>query len=178
MPYNPAVRKQKQAEYVARNKERVYAMQKEWYAKNKERALAAMKAYYAERKDQIRDAQRSYYQQNSAAIRAQQDKWRSENPSYRDDAYQRNPAPVRAESSRRRAARLQRSMAWDEELTDLVTKEAHALAVLREKATGFKWHVDHIIPLRGKTVSGLHVWNNLQVIPGADNARKGNRVHT
>lgn len=64
---------------------------------------------------------------------------------------------------------------WDKELTDLVTKEAHDLRLRRNKITGINWHVDHIIPLNGKLVSGLHVWNNLRVIPARLNMEKGNR---
>ena len=64
---------------------------------------------------------------------------------------------------------------WDRELTELVTREAGSLLRLRKQATGIDWHTDHIIPKKGKTVCGLHVWNNLQVIPASVNIRKGNK---
>jgi hypothetical protein len=60
-----------------------------------------------------------------------------------------------------------------DELTAFVTAEGHRLRILRNSCTKIEWHVDHIIPLKGKTVSGLHVWNNLQVIPKTLNLRKG-----
>ena len=65
---------------------------------------------------------------------------------------------------------------FDDELSTLVFKEAHSLRKLRNKATEIEWHVDHIIPLKGKEVSGLHIWSNIQVIPKVINLKKGNKI--
>ena len=70
-----------------------------------------------------------------------------------------------AKTLRYKYKKMNATAGWDAELTEFVTQEAIHLAKLREEITGFKWDVDHIYPLQGKEVCGLHVWNNLQVIP-------------
>ena len=77
--------------------------------------------------------------------------------------------------ARRRAARIQRIPKWLTKDDLWLIKEAYELAALRTKMFGFKWHVDHIIPLQGKTVSGLHMIENLQVIPEKHNLSKHNK---
>jgi hypothetical protein len=80
-------------------------------------------------------------------------------------------------TAKRRAARIERTPSWLNDDDYWVIKETYHLAKLRTKLFGFKWHVDHIVPLQGKLVSGLHVPTNLQVIPWLDNQKKHNKVN-
>lgn len=76
-----------------------------------------------------------------------------------------NPAKIAANSAKRRAYRLERTPAWaDEEKIKEVYKNCPE-----------GYHVDHIIPLQGKTVSGLHVAENLQYLTPEENLRKSNK---
>lgn len=89
-----------------------------------------------------------------------------------------NPEKVLAMDAKRRASKLKRTPKWLTELDFWMIEEAYSLSVLRSKMTGFTWHVDHIIPLQGKNVSGLHVPSNLRVVPGSENLAKSNRYST
>jgi hypothetical protein len=80
-----------------------------------------------------------------------------------------------ARTARRRLTKNQRTPEWLTEDDHWIIDQAYELAALRTKMFGFAWHVDHIIPLQGKIVSGLHVPTNLQVIPWLDNIKKHNR---
>lgn len=42
--------------------------------------------------------------------------------------------------------------------------------------TGVQHEVDHMVPIAGKNVCGLHVPWNLRVIPRLDNIRKSNKL--
>jgi hypothetical protein len=71
----------------------------------------------------------------------------------------------------RRAAKIQRTPAW----ADLKAIEEIYLKAAEMSKGAVKYHVDHIIPLRGALVSGLHVEGNLQIITAAENTRKCNK---
>lgn len=64
---------------------------------------------------------------------------------------------------------------WLTEEQKLEIAQFYWLASDLKVITGELYHVDHIIPLKGKNVSGLNVPWNLQVLPADINLKKGNR---
>lgn len=76
--------------------------------------------------------------------------------------------------TKRRNERVAR-VSFTDELTLFVLAEAYALRRSRKKKTSMRWSVDHTIPICGVSVSGLHIWSNLRVIPLIENCKKGNR---
>jgi hypothetical protein len=109
-------------------------------------------------------------------------KYRSKNQEkhseYNKEWFSKNKAKASFYAMRRYTTIRNRTPEWLNEDDLWVISQAYDLAELRSKMFGFKWHVDHIIPLHGKTVSGLHVPNNLQVISALENCRKGNTFLT
>lgn len=135
-----------------KNRDGRLAKAKEWRDNNKDRQIAAIKL------------------------------WRERNPGRHEqlikDWASRNPDKVNAKWMKRDAAKKHRTPSW---LTDddlWMMEQVYDIASLRTKMLGIDFHVDHIVPLQGKTVSGLHVPWNLQVIPARENQIKSNRLIT
>ena len=129
--------------------------------------------------EELKKHQKAWREKNKEKIYADNQKWRLANKDKQKEYARKsrinNSARVNAANSKRRTDKLNRTPKWLTKDDLWLIKEAHELAVLRTKLFGFKWHVDHIIPLKGKTVSGLHVPNNLQVIEGKLNIMKNNK---
>lgn len=144
-----AKRPEKSAEYVAKYAAKRAQQQKQYRLKSREKILTTA---------------RRWRQSNTDKCNAFSRKWRAENREH-----------VRRLHAKRRVDELARTPVWLTADDWWLINEIYHLADLRTKATGVDWHVDHIVPLRGKVVSGLHVPANLQVILAIDNVRKGNR---
>jgi len=86
-----------------------------------------------------------------------------------------NLAKNAAQTMKRHSAKLKRTPNWltIDQMSEI--EDFYTAAKLFQMYTGESYHVDHIIPLQGKTVSGLHVPWNLQVLPAKQNISKGNR---
>lgn len=84
----------------------------------------------------------------------------------------RNSGVVNSLNAKRRASLLQRTPVW----ADLGKIQTfYNVAKRLSDETGTQHHVDHIVPLQGELVSGLHVECNLQVLPAINNIHKSNR---
>ena len=155
----------------ASNPERTQAQYRKDYLKMMAKPEIAQKKYE-------RDAQ--YRKENKESCRATILAWSANNlekvKSYAKKTKANNKGRVNAHTVRRRLAKINRTPAWLTPDDHWIIEQAYELAAMRTKMFGFSWHVDHTLPLQGKTVSGLHVPTNLQVIPAVENIRKGNRV--
>jgi hypothetical protein len=127
----------------------------------KEKARETWRAWYAKNRDAESARHQTYHAANAEQHRQRARTWR-----------QKHPEKVVAQVTKRAAAEARRLPAWANlKKIEQVYQEAKIMSAMM----GEPWHVDHVIPLRGKRVSGLHVHENLQILPGAENLRKSNR---
>lgn len=115
-------------------------------------------------KNHVIDWFASYRQKNKQQLNTNQKKWR-----------QANQGKKNADTALRAAAKEQRTPKWLTKEQKQSIKEFYVMAKELEKVFPWKQCVDHILPLRGKDVCGLHVPWNLQILSAKDNMEKGNR---
>jgi hypothetical protein len=106
-----------------------------------------------------------------ATYHANIEKERLRNKIYRES----NPDKGVARQAKRRAVKRNAVPKWLTGQQKLQIQSIFTEAIRLSSTTGIKHEVDHIVPLQGKTVCGLHVPWNLQVIPMIENRSKGNK---
>lgn len=141
-------RTQYAAEWQRNNKDKVAQYQKTWLTANSKKRRAIEAAWKRKNPEKV-----AAYSAKAGA------KWASENKGKR-------LASVRA----RQIAQRHRTPVW----ADLGRiAEIYQLAAQKTKETGVPHEVDHVLPLQGEYVSGLHVHTNLQVLSRSANRSKG-----
>ena len=160
-----------------KNKQKEYAHQ--YWLDNKASESARIKAWKVANKEKLKQQAKEYNEKNCEKITEQKQKYylriKEKRAVYAKEYGKNNSHIINKASAKRKASKLDRTPSW---LTDddlWIINEIYDLAAKRTKMHGFKWHVDHIIPLQGKLVSGLHVPANMQVISATDNHRKNNK---
>lgn len=148
---------------VEEKKLRAREASRRWRQKNYENFLAAERARY--RKNPERKLKACAERLSDPAEReAQRARVR--------DHYRRNKDKFPAYVAARKARKLMATPSWVD-MAEIV--EVYKRAALVSRSTGIPHEVDHIVPLRGKYVSGLHVPWNLQIITREQNRRKATK---
>ena len=88
--------------------------------------------------------------------------------------YNNNKDYYFSKTAKRKLKIKQSIPAWDREFTDFAYEEAFDLCKIKQTLFGIEYNVDHVVPLNGTNVCGLHVWNNFAVIDAIENRKKGN----
>jgi post-segregation antitoxin (ccd killing protein) len=144
------VHKSKFREYYSQRKNANPNLSAELYAKNREKSL---------------EYSRDYYQANAEERKAKQRLWSKTNRGI-----------ANALGRRYKLKKAKATPLWltPEQIYNMQC--TYKVAAQLSETSSQKWHVDHIVPIRGKDVCGLHVPWNLQLLPAKMNMQKGNRI--
>ena len=142
-----------------RNKERYYAKQKEWLAANKDRVAEKQK------------------ERRARKLEADTKKQRERRAKMSPEKLEMRRAKMRDYYQRTRAQQIFRSY----QRLEVVKQQTPKWADLGKMNEFYRncppgHEVDHIVPLQGREVRGLHVEANLQYLPRQQNRAKSNRL--
>lgn len=149
--------KERHKYYYRNNKEKA----QEYHNKNRDARLEYMKQYNIHCGDKIKARKRAYREENIDYIKLKKKEYynthkemhRAYNAAYRARKYKAQPQWADL-------SKIQYVYWWAKTLTEI---------------TGIEYQVDHIEPLAGKGICGLHVHENLQILTKEENLSKGNR---
>lgn len=146
---------------------------REWQKANRDRTRIADKKWRAANLEKAREKGRRWHRENRAHSREVAKRWYYSNLEKQSERARRwrklNPNSIRALAKARYALKRRAT-------PNNLSKEEKDIILQIYKNCPQGYHVDHIVPLKGKTVSGLHVPWNLQYLPAVENLRKGNKL--
>lgn len=149
----------RKAQWRQDNPEDVKAQKKAWVKANPERAKELKSESQKRNRESANVRNRRYAAKNREKLREKNAKWA-----------EANPEKVTAKAANYRAQKLKATPLWAD-----FSKIERAYSLCQEyREKGIDAEVDHIIPLQGKSVCGLHVQGNFQIIHAKHNAQKSN----
>jgi len=151
------------SEYQKNNRIKATQKSRKWRENNPEKWKEVYTRYANANRELMRKRCLDWLEKNREYARKKGAEWARNNPD-----------KAAAQTAKRRAMLLNATPLWAD--FEAIQVE-YALSDWCSKVTGIRYHVDHIVPLQGKLVCGLHVPNNLRVIPAVDNLKKRNTFH-
>lgn len=140
--------------WEAKNPERARAANSDWVKRNPEKRRAIMRRFNERHKEKRLSARKAWRANNLERDRATYADWRA-----------RNKHVKRAHDSMRHARKRTATPTWGQD----------GIADLYKHAKANNLSVDHVIPLKHAMICGLHVIDNLQLMPLEENLRKNNQ---
>lgn len=152
------------AKWRKANPDRIKIIKAAWRKANPDKVKAQMDAWKKANPDKVKAKIAAWKKANPAKLQASKAAWKKANPD-----------KVNAYNAKRRAAKLQAMLKYGKEAHKKEIDIWYKRAKLASTFMNEDYHVDHIVPLQGKTVSGLHVPWNLQLLTKIENIKKGNK---
>jgi len=140
---------------------------KDWCLSNRDRCIELSKAWYysKENHDRTLAHRRVWYSKNTEVAKERNAAWRAANIACKN-----------AHSRRYMLLKLKACPKWLSKSDIKAMEEFYIKARELSETTGILHHVDHIVPIQGKRVSGLHVPWNLQILTASENSAKSNKL--